>query len=207
MTDVLIKICGIQDPELAYQAGIKGADFIGLVFEKNSKRYIDPKQAESVADAAKSAGAIPVAVFTHHCADEMLTICLANQITHVQLHGEDCKQQHRFLPDSYRRIYVNTVLNSRLMKDPQPLFCIPERDFLLFDHYQSGQGQNFDWDHFNYEGDFKFGIAGGLNCDNVKTVLNRFKPTFVDVSSGVENTPGRKQLALIEHFIQIVKSN
>lgn len=198
---VKIKLCGLVEPEMAYQAAILGADFIGLIFHAPSKRAVSLPQAKEISQAVRLAGAIPVAVFTSHTAAEMQDICIHTQIDTIQLHGAESKKQHSLLPENYSRIFALSG------SEQAPSGLNPQRDFLLFDHFQPGSGLILDWENFSYIGEMKYGLAGGLRAENVSTAITKTKPYFVDVSSGIENHQGKKTLLLIEQFIRAVKSS
>ncbi len=204
MFKLRVKICGIRTAEIAQQAAQAGADFMGLVFHPDSKRYVTLEQAKIIAAAVKAKGAIPVAVFVNHSAAEMHEICEKTAITWIQLHGSDAKQQHHLLPAHYQRIYVQSVTaKGEIPFDNESglIHCNPARDFLLFDTAQPGSGKKFDWQLFNYQGKFRWFLAGGLTPDNVVAALKQLKPAGVDVSSGVENAAGEKDITLVRKFI------
>lgn len=203
-----IKICGIRTAELALQAALAGADFIGLVFYPPSKRSVSPAQAKAIAAAAKNGGAIPVGVFVHHSATEMQEICQMTGIQTVQLHGSIARTQHHLLPASFQRFYVQTVeASGNIIDDAEGglIFCDPQRDYVLFDNLLPGSGQPFAWNSFHNSGHFRACIAGGLTAKNVHTVINTLHPAAVDVSSGVEVITGNKSLSLINQFINTVR--
>lgn len=209
MNNPAIKICGVRSPELAYQTALAGAHFIGIIFHPQSKRHAGIELAKAVATAAKTGGAIPVAVFVEQTAAQMQEICLAADIQTVQLHGSMARQQHHRLPLNYRRLYAQSVSPTGAVADDEDgglAYCDPERDFLLFDNAQPGKGKIFNWDQFNYHGHFRMGLAGGLTPDNVTVAIKKFQPAIVDVSGGVENILGEKDLLLIKKFINAVQS-
>lgn len=209
MSNLFIKICGIKDLHIAEETAKLGADFIGLVFYPNSKRHVDIKLAKQLSDVIKQNGAIPVAVFVDQSAAEMQEICLTANIETVQLHGDMARQQHYLLPENYTRIYVIS-LNPRRHRYARNdakvgnglIHCNPERDFLLFDHIDAGKGKSFNWTTFVAPKKFRWFLAGGLNPDNISSAIQQLKPTGVDVSSGVENQSGQKDIELIEQFIK-----
>ncbi len=84
--------------------------------------------------------------------------------------------------------------------------CNPVRDFLLFDALNPGQGHAFNWDNFQYTGQYRHGLAGGLTPMNVETAIKKIQPVLVDVSSGVENSTGNKDPDLIQQFINAVQN-
>lgn len=209
MNSPAIKICGVRSPELAYQTAQAGAHLIGIIFHPKSKRHAGMELAKAVAKAAKTGGAIPVAVFVEQTAEQMQEICLAADIQAIQLHGCSARQQHHRLPLNYLRLYAQSVLPNGAVaadEDGGLAYCDPARDFLLFDNPQPGKGQTFNWDQFNYHGPFRICLAGGLTPDNVAVAINKFNPAIVDVSGGVENLVGEKDFLRIQKFIDAVQS-
>lgn len=199
---ILIKICGLRDPMIARQTALLGVDFIGLVFHPTSKRYVSLTEAKAICEALSQTSAKPVAVFTEHSAKEMQAICEACHIHIVQLHGTRSRAEHALLPSHYSRIYVESVGTSRSAPTHN---CDPKCDYILFDSDIPGSGIAFDWDTFQYTGPFRVFLAGGLNSMNVRTAIQKCRPAGIDVSSGVESAPGKKELSLIQPLIQEIQ--
>ena len=187
---------------MALEAARAGADFIGLVFHPSSKRYVTSTQAKMISSALAATKAKPVAVFTEHSAMEMKSICEECHIQIAQLHGARSRAEHPLLPQDMQRIYVQSP--EMLNTSSELLQCNPQRDYLLFDHSQPGNGLRFDWNTFCYDGPFPWFLAGGLNAQNVSMARQQLQPTGVDVSSGVESSPGIKDLNLMKNFIKEV---
>ena len=202
-----IKICGIQTPTIASLAALAGADYIGIIFHPTSKRYVTPELAKDIATAARENGTTPVGVFVNHTAEEMDEICKTANLEVIQLHGEIAKKEHHLLLANYQRFYVLSVsLNGELQEDKEGglRYCDTARDSVLVDNAQAGSGKPFDWNKFHYDQPFKMGLAGGLNPDNVAEAIKTLNPEMVDVSSGVENQSGQKDILLIRQFIKSV---
>lgn len=197
-----IKICGLKDPLLAKKAVEMGAHFIGIMMHKPSKRYVSLQQAKQIATQVKAANGIPVGVFVDTSVNEINNIAATCGFTAVQLHGK-ARRNHQHLNPTLKRIYVATVNPDGSINidedDIQPLQ--KERDLLLFDNIEPGSGQLFEHENFSYTGDMPYLLAGGLTPNNVATVIKQIRPTGVDVSSGVESSPGKKSKELIEKFI------
>ena len=206
MSKILIKICGITDPELAMETAHAGADFIGLVFDPNSKRLVTTAKAKSISKVLSNTKTKPVAVFTEHSASEMQRICEACDIQIVQLHGNTARSEHHLLEKQIKRVYVQSTEMEKF-SDDEVKKGDPKRDYLLFDHTEPGSGICFDWNQFHYQGHFKWFLAGGLNYKNIAQSIKKLKPTGVDVSSGVENRPGIKNIKLIQQFICEIHRN
>lgn len=208
MMKPLIKICGLKDPELAYETAISGADFVGLVFHPASKRYITLENAILVAEQIKHGGAQPVAVFVDADASFMQEVCEKTGITIVQLHGDIARNEQKKLPVAMQRIYVlhidaqGDITNEAQLHQENLLL---ERDFLLFDGLIYGSGKTINLKNIKKIKNMRFFLASGLNKTNVISAINTCQPFAVDVSSGVESSPGEKDLNLIKEFIDTVR--
>jgi phosphoribosylanthranilate isomerase len=205
MTNYLIKICGIRNAEMAAQAVIAGANLIGIIFHPISPRYVGIEQAILISQAVRESGALPVAIFVHHTPIEMQRICELTHINIVQLHGVTSRASHHLLPDEYQRIYVQTVSNQGELKTDEGLrYLDADRDLILVDHIQPGQGKKIN-QAFHYDLPFRWLLAGGLTTFNVVAAINTMQPNGVDVSSGVELEKGQKDIFLIKQFIKSVR--
>lgn len=205
----IIKICGMTDAILAQLAANAGADYIGMIFHPGSKRHIHLDQVKEMVEILKPTATQPVAVFVDQTAAEMQTICETFGINVVQLHGSMARQQHHLLPDSYQRIYVRNVSEDGQILAEADIglqYCDSARDFLLFDNVRPGSGRPFAWSTFNYAGNFRWFLSGGLNVSNVAEAIMQLHPHGIDVSSGVEGAPGIKDAGLILGFIEKSKS-
>lgn len=203
-----IKICGVRDPNIAKQAIELGARYIGIMCYKKSKRYVTPEQGKKIADIVKTAGGIPVAVFVDQEADEMLSLCETMGVEVAQLHGSPSRRTHSQLPETIQRIYVLPV-NEKGVVQPdldQGLSKLNvQRDYIMYDSLEGGSGRTFDLSKFSHPYSLPFFLAGGLTSDNVAEMIRSVHPNVVDVSSGVEITPGVKDLNKIKKFIDAVR--
>ncbi len=208
MTNHIIKICGIRDPGMAEQAANAGANLIGIIFHPLSPRYVSLVQAAEISMAANKAGASPVAVFVNHMDAEMRFICETANIHIVQLHGAIARAHHHLLPDEYQRIYVQSVSDKgELQTDDGLRYLDTERDLVLIDHAEPGQGNIINRRRFHYDLPFPWILAGGLSPSNVVAAINDLQPNGVDVSSGVESSKGNKEIFLIQKFISSVRGH
>lgn len=209
MVNHIIKICGIRDPEMATLAATAGAHLIGIIFHPSSPRYMSNlEQASAISNAAKKAGAKPVAVFVNHTDVEMRHICKIADIQMVQLHGTAARAHHHLLSDEYQRIYVQAVSDrGELLNDEGLQYLDPDRDLVLIDHIDPGQGKTINWQAFHYNLRFPWLLAGGLTPSNVVNAMSVLQPDGVDVSSGVESSKGNKNIFLIQQFITSVRGH
>lgn len=204
MGNHLIKICGIKDADTAVKAANAGVNYIGIIFHQDSPRSVTAAEARLIAQAARNAGALPVAVFTTQSAADMQHICDECNIDIVQLHGEKVRAQHHLLPQACQRIYVmHPSLAGELSTDAGYQYLDQERDFILIDHHESGQGKSIA--KINYQLDYRWFLAGGLTAANVANVIAAFHPDGVDVASGVESARGYKDINLIQQFVSTVR--
>jgi phosphoribosylanthranilate isomerase len=200
-----IKICGISNETLAYEAACLGADYIGLVFHPQSKRAVSLEQAKRLVPAIKKGGAIPVAVCVSQEAKTLLKICALLDINHIQLHGDLSRSACQHLPKIIKKIYALAINpEGQLYETDQGFFqyLSKEDDYLLFDGPSAGSGCKINVDNLSdLARGFPYFIAGGLNAENVKTIIQKTNPFGVDVSSSLENNKGEKTLTALRNFI------
>jgi phosphoribosylanthranilate isomerase len=211
---VSVKICGISTEE-ALEAAIEGgADYAGFVFFERSPRNVAPARAAALARRAE--GRIETVALTVNAGDEAIkAIASAVRPGFFQLHGEETVE---------RVAAIRTLTGARIIKaikvgTPCDIagarIYEEEADLLLFDALAralpnalpGGNGVSFDWRWLAGAGvrpDFM--LSGGLNPDNVLAALQASGASAVDVSSGVETSPGRKDAKLIRSFISTAKS-
>lgn len=201
---ILVKICGIKDPETAAYAARQGATFIGLVFEPKSHRFVETERAQAIAKEASRAGAIPVGVFTTHSAQDIEAIAKTVSLEVVQLHGKEAKKACPDLPPHLTRIFALHVEENGTVQEEALEGLTPKRDFLLYDGVVPGSGIPFNWEEFEPNRSFRFFLAGGLEPGNVSHAIKTKHPTAVDVSTGVEDPVTKtKDPVRIQKFIQV----
>ena len=197
-----VKICGLTDPDHAVHAVRTGAWAIGLVFAPSSPRCVDMVTAGAIIDAVPETAA-KVGVFVD--ADlELLLEAASLGLTHLQLHG-------RSDPTAARAATGLPVILGVPFTGPEAV-AHPDADaaeLVLFDAAvpgaHGGTGRTLDWAALAANRpDYPFGLAGGLRPENVRAAIGTVAPMVVDVSSGVESAPGRKDPALISAFMDAV---
>ncbi|MFN3550621.1 MAG: phosphoribosylanthranilate isomerase [Endomicrobiia bacterium] len=226
---VKVKICGITNKEDAFWASSLGADFIGLNFYKNSIRKVSLKNAKDIVNSLPSYTCV-VGVFVDESLEEILKICSKVSFNYVQLHGNEEVEYCKNLKLSNSNIKIIKVFKIKPEVEIQNMEGYVESlyqkisqykeyiDYLLFDTYietePGGTGEIFCWsvvkklkekmqnENFN----INFFIAGGLNTDNVEKLIEELEPWGVDVASGVERLPRRKDFDKMKEFIRKVKS-
>lgn len=201
--DPLVKICGLTDPEAARHAADSGAWAVGLVFARASSRHVDDLTAATILDALPGEVA-KVGVFVDADLERLLEAA-ALGLTHLQLHGR-CDPVQARAATGLEIILGVPFTGSDAVGHPDAA----DADLVLFDAAvpgaHGGTGVTLDWDALAAcRPDYPFGLAGGLRPDNVRAAIGTVGPMVVDVSSGVESAPGRKDPALVESFIEAAR--
>jgi phosphoribosylanthranilate isomerase len=196
-----VKICGITEFEDARDAALLGADAIGLNFYRNSPRYIEPARAAKIIEKLPPFVTV-VGVFVNHPDPQNLEdFALSLGLHAVQLHGNET-------PDYCSMIQRVKVIKSFRVDATfrvDTLRSYGSGTFLL-DGCSPGSGGIFDWE-LAY-GANAFGsviVAGGLDAENVSKVVTTLHPFAVDVASGVESAPGKKDYDKMRRFIEAVE--
>ena len=202
---VLVKICGITSVEDASVAVEAGADALGFIFYRKSPRYVSPDAAAEIIRQLPAAVS-KIGVFVDESPELVNKIVAQAGLTRVQLHGSEPME-------TCSSIGVPVIKAFRI-KDQGSLTELSGYPVsaLLLDSYVAGQpggtGEKFNWDLAVQAKRFGLPIflAGGLTAENVADAVAKVAPYAVDVSSGVEATPGRKDHALVREFIRRAKA-
>lgn len=197
-----IKICGITNMEDAAAAASLGADAIGFIFA-DSPRRIDPDQARKIS-AAVSPLVGKVGVFVNESPDIIRKMAEYCGLTAVQLYGPAAWPPAEKI--SCPTIPAFRVRDGSVL-DEIRCFLPP---FFLLDTFSGngagGTGRSFDWEIARRANAFgRVILAGGLRADNIELALQSALPYAVDVSSGIELSPGKKDIRKMETFIKKVR--
>lgn len=203
MATIRVKICGITNLEDAQCAVAAGADALGFVFYEKSPRYVRPKNVRPIVSALPPF-VTTVGLFVNAADDTIRQTMQVAGLGVVQLHGDESPE------DCYLNPYP--VIKAVRVKDADSLAGIGNYHVsaLLLDAWNDqqygGTGESFDWQLAKKLTDrFPLILAGGLTPDNVAQAIRVVNPYAVDVSSGVEESPGRKDHNKIREFIQQVR--
>lgn len=204
-----VKICGITNLEDALLSVKFGADALGFNFYEKSPRYISPQAAADIVDKLPG-NAMKVGVFVNiepYRIDEFVELVGLNI---VQLHGdEDAKFVIELRAETNAKIIKAFRVSSDFQAD-----CILglETDGVLLDAHSAdqygGTGTHFDWEIARTVKDLcpELYLAGGLTSGNVAAAVKFVEPFAVDVASGVESYPGKKDPTKLEAFIKNAKN-
>ena len=202
-----IKICGITNLEDARFCAGAGADFLGFIQYPRSPRYVAPEAAKEI--IAWVYGPEPVGVFVNETADTVNRTAAAAGFALAQLHGDEppevCARIERPVIKAFRTPPETTVDQLRARMEP---YRTHAAYFLLDTHHPTlwgGTGETFDWQHARaLAADFPIFLAGGLNPDNVAEAVQQVRPLGVDLSSGLEAYPGKKDFDKVNAFFERV---
>ena len=202
---VRVKICGITTVEDAHLAADAGADAIGLICAP-SPRQIGEEAAAEIA-ASLPPFVTPVAVFVDESVDEIVRICTAAGVGVVQLSGDESRDNVAYLREKGYRVIKTVHLPPQGAAESADALGA---DAVLLDTavtgLKGGTGVLFDGDAAkNLQFSLPVIVAGGLTCENVADRIAALTPYGVDVSSGVESSPGRKDAERVRRFVENAK--
>lgn len=208
MAKTRVKICGITSVAQAKWATDAGADAIGLVFYEPSPRFVNLALAAEIA-ASVPAFVSVVALFRNASAGQIRQVCKKVQPDLLQFHGREpaefCEQFER----PWMKALGMTDVSAPTDVEMAASQFENARGLLLDSHgdkKSGGSGQPFDWNLVPENLQGRFVLAGGLNASNVAEGIARLRPHAVDVSSGVESSPGVKSKDKIFAFMAAIKS-
>lgn len=206
MSHVRVKICGITSLEDAERAAELGAWAVGLIFHRPSPRCCPPDEAAAIAAALRRRIEV-VGVFVNRPLDEVVRRADEVGFSMVQLHGEEGPA---YCSEVARRTGCR-VMKARQVRSGADLLALAtfHVDFHLLDAHadglRGGTGETFDWRlAARRRSRVPMLLSGGLTPDNAGEAIAQTSPWGVDVATGVEARPGRKDPARLEAFFAAV---
>jgi phosphoribosylanthranilate isomerase len=186
-----VKICGITQVDQALSITQMGATDLGFICVTQSPRYVAPAQITAIANATT---------------ETILAVVQQTGLNTVQLHGAETLEQCRTLRQALPHHRFIKAIRVRVTADlAQALDYAATVDALLLDAYHpdqlGGTGLTLDWQALKtFAPPCPWFLAGGLRPDNIHQALASLHPYGIDLSSGVENRPGVKDLALVQQL-------
>ncbi|MGD0919255.1 MAG: phosphoribosylanthranilate isomerase [Thermodesulfobacteriota bacterium] len=197
-----IKICGITNIEDALRAASLGVDALGFIFAP-SPRKVDPATVRAIIQNLPTT-LFKVGVFSNHPLSEVQETAAYCNLNGLQLHGEES-------PD-YCQAFSQQVIKTIRIKDLESLKDMAKYPnvSILLDTWSptkgGGTGTPFPWEiALKAKGKRDFILSGGLNPSNVADAVKKIGPMGVDVCSGVETMPGKKEPSKMAEFIKEVR--
>lgn len=205
---IRVKICGLTNLPDALDAIKAGADLLGFNFYKKSPRYITPgKCAEIVEGFIKNSRDVKrVGVFVNSSLDEIQAILDSTGLHMAQLHGDEAPELVAALNGKGFKAFRGIPDESQIVtyaRKESPTFLV---DAAVKGRY-GGTGIVSDWNAAaKLAKNYSLLLAGGLNPENVSEAVRKVKPWGVDVASGVEASPGKKDARKMNDFVQAVQN-
>ena len=209
-TGVDVKICGIRTADDYDACRAAGAAFVGMVFFPRSPRHLSMQEARILADHADRLAGGPARVALTVDMDDagLEEVVAAARPRLIQLHGSETPDRAAAI----RARFGLPLIRAIRVAGPEDLAACPEwegiADWLLFDAkgdaggLPGGTGHVFDWTLLaDHAGKTRWMLAGGLSVDNITRAVAVTGATAVDVSSGVESAPGKKDADRIRNFV------
>ena len=202
-----VKICGITTLQDARYCAGAGADYLGFIQFEDSPRFVATAMARDIIEWIH--GPQPVGVFVNEDADTVNRVSSEADFALVQLHGNEspavCADIDRQVIKAFHVVHDASAEQLRMMMDPYR----PHVDYFLLDTHKTnlwgGTGESFNWRLAReLSQDFPLFLSGGLTPGNVKEAVETIRPAVVDVSSGLETSPGTKDLAKVDDFFETV---
>ena len=198
---VRTKICGITDITHAFIAAEAGASAIGLVFYEKSPRHVSIPLAKEICQSLPPFIST-VGLFVNADIDVVNRVIVETGIDLLQFHGEETPQYCENFSKPYLKAIrvkpgIDLVQYAAVYKNAKGLLLDA-----FFPDKPGGTGMTFDWNLIPQNLSLPVVLSGGLSPDNVADAIRKVKPWAVDVSSGVEESPGKKDASKIREFIK-----
>jgi phosphoribosylanthranilate isomerase len=198
---MFVKICGVTTVDDALLAAGLGADAIGMIFASSARRVAEGNARDIVRRVPPEV--LSVGVFRNERRERVVELANRIGLRAVQLHGDETAEDTRWIGER-----VPAVIKAFSIEDPaleSGADYGPHR--LLIDSPVPGSGRPFDWDRLDRRvAGRPYLLAGGLNPDNVGRAIELLGPWGVDVASGVEASPGRKDPSKVRRFLAAARA-
>ncbi|TVQ65637.1 MAG: phosphoribosylanthranilate isomerase [Balneolaceae bacterium] len=200
-----VKICGLTTLEDARFASGALADYLGFIFYDKSPRFIEPGRASAIISWIE--GPKKVGVFVNQPLDEVNDTARLTGIDLVQLHGTESPEYCQLIQlPVIKVLHVEENTTVSELEEMIGLYSAVS-EYLLFDTKSDtkwgGTGRTFDWELIrNQTREIPFILSGGLNSGNIRLAIETTSPDVVDLSSGLEESPGLKCFDKMELFFE-----
>jgi phosphoribosylanthranilate isomerase len=199
---VKVKICGITNTEDALLCENCGADYLGFIFYKSSKRYVSFSNAEEIIKKLAS-GTFKVGVFVNEEPGMINKAAEFLNLDYVQLHGDENPETAGKIDRKVIKAFrINDSFDFNSIKsfsNAVPLFDTHSQDKF------GGTGEKFNWDVIPGTLQDKIILAGGISSANIEYIYRYINPMAVDVSSSLEVMPGRKDKNKVKEFFNKIE--
>ena len=205
---MIFKICGLKNKESLICCEENKIDFFGMIFYPKSPRNINLDEAKILTDHSKKLRVKPVGVFVDHTIENLIKIISFLNLEYIQLHGNENQTYINEIKKQFNLKIIKKI-SLKTIDDLNKIYNYKNIDYLLFDYKPNnnelpgGNSKSFDWNILKGKKiDLPWFISGGINETNIKNIQNLLNPHGIDLSSGVEDSPGIKSNAKINNLIK-----
>ncbi|MBD1147229.1 phosphoribosylanthranilate isomerase [Pelagibacterales bacterium SAG-MED31] len=195
---MIFKICGLKKSESLICCEENNVDFFGMIFYEKSPRNITFDESKNLTYISKNLKIKPVGVFVNHEINELKKIISSLNLKYIQLHGEETQTYINEIKKQFDLKIIKKI-SLKNSDDLDKIKNFINIDYLLFDYKPSsnelpgGNSKSFDWSLLKEQKiELPWFISGGINETNIKNIGNILNPNGIDLSSGVEESPGIK---------------
>ena len=205
---MLFKICGLKEINIIDCCEKKNVDFFGMIFYDKSPRYITLKQAQELVNYSKNKNIKPVGVFVNENLEVTKSFIKNLDLKLVQLHGKENDEYIKEIKDNIDLEVIKSI-SIKNKDDFRKINNYQTNDYFLLDYkpekddLPGGNAKQFEWSLLS---DFKINkpwfLSGGINKLNINKIKNYANPNGIDLSSGVEEAPGIKNVTIINNLFE-----
>ena len=210
---MIFKICGLKEKDSILCCEANNVDFFGLIFYKKSPRNISYNNARELINFATDLRINPVGVFVNQGISDLKDIINYLNLQYIQLHGDESQEYIDEIKNKFG-IKIIKKFSIESEKDLIKVNQINNIDYLLFDYRPSsgelpgGNSKSFDWNLLqNAQIKIPWFISGGINESNIKNIKKTLNPNGIDLSSGVEESLGKKSNKKINNLLRLFYDN
>ncbi|MCA1904266.1 MAG: phosphoribosylanthranilate isomerase [Cyanobacteria bacterium KgW148] len=200
-----IKICGITSREQAETIASLGVNYLGFIVVPRTPRYVQPDRLPELTQNLTQAK--KVVVFRNPRLEEIKDIIANTCLDGIQLHGKETIGFCQQLKEIYPRHLLIKAIGVQQKQDLELAQTYSKVvDVILLDGAGGGTGTPIDWQMLGeFQPSCRWWLAGGINPHNAKEALMQTKADGLDLSSGVEDSPGKKNIAKIKSLLSVIR--
>lgn len=196
-----VKICGITNIEDALISADLGADALGFIFYKKSKRFIEYNNAGEIISLLPE-GIKKIGVFVNAGHELINKVSAETGLTEVQLHGDETQEEiNKIILPVWKAFRVNEEFDFNILKE------FKNCSYMLDTYSENeigGTGKSFNWNIIPNEIRNNIILAGGISADKIEEIYKNISPAWIDVSSSLESYPGKKDKTKLSEFFNSI---
>ena len=205
---MLIKICGLKNIDTINCCEKNKVDFFGMIFYNKSPRYINLDQAAILVEHSTNMNIEPIGVFVDEKIETLISCIQKLDLKIIQLHGAENNDYINKIKN-YNEIKVIKTICVRDIDDLKTVEDYQTNDYFLLDYkpkkneLPGGNAKKFDWSLLSKSNIKKpWFLSGGINISNINKIKKYANPDGIDLSSGIEEAPGIKNIDMINNLLK-----